>query len=202
MSKIIIVVTEEKPDSGKAFGFVLIVFFLMWWLFGGSSEKPVDALEYKPHSSYYVDTGSAIKGSLEEGVTYTYYRDGSCTDKPSVVKCLSHEQAKEICEGFDGVNTVDTRFSGLSSTSEKGLMSMGIRVEAKNHPKGFIYDQTYSITGLKRVFVGNSCYIKVDLMREYTGQPVYYGEVTSWKLNKNQKLVATWTDVSSYRGFN
>ena len=181
---------EIKADnSGAAIlgGLCILAFFL----FGKSADET--SVVSGPNSSYYVATGGTVKRSLTPGIQYEHYGDGSCTKKDGAV-CLSHAQAKQFCEEFDGVNTVDTRFHDFTSQTADGKGSSGIKVSISTR-QGYSIDQTYTITGLSRGF-SDACYLKVSVSGEYSGRTTTYVSVASWKVNSEGKLVATSTMVA------
>lgn len=183
--------SEVKADNlGTAIlgGIAVLVFFA----FGNSSPKIPEV--NGPNSSYYVATKATLKQSLVPGTEYTSYSDGSCSKENGKV-CLDHTQAERFCKEFDGVNTVDTKLSNFVSKNTDGKMSSGTKVKISNRQGTFI-DQTYSFTGLQRGFSNNSCYLRVSVSGEYSGQSVTYVQVTSWKVNEDGKLVATSTSTA------
>lgn len=173
--------------SGTAIlgGLAILAFFI----FGNSEPNTPDV--NGPNSSYYVLTKGTLKQSLVGGIDYTSYGDGSCSKADGRV-CLTTTQAEQFCKEFDGVNTVDTKLRDFVSKNTDGKMTSGLKVKISNR-QGKSIDQTYSFTGLQRGFSNNSCYLKVSVSGEYSGQSVTYVEVTSWKVNEDGKLVAAGT---------
>ena len=153
------------------------------WLTSSSNKKVTTS---SPHSFYYIASSGTFKQELVSGVTYS-----TCDDS---IKsgCLTDVQTKQICEEFDGVNTVDTHFRDLNSQTADGRMSSGNKIQLASR-SGISVDQSYSFTDLKRGFSNNSCYIKVGITGEYSGKSSTIVKILSWKINQEGKLVAITT---------